>query len=39
MTSYQNSKVDGSGFGTLRLFLKRNSAKVSTGSLGKLFNN
>lgn len=31
----QGSKVEGSGLGTLRLFLKRNSASLSTGSLGK----
>ena len=30
----QNSKVDGSGEGTFKLFSKRNSAKVSTGSDG-----
>lgn len=32
----QNSKVEGSGLGTFKLFLKRNSARVSTGSLGKV---
>jgi hypothetical protein len=34
MNSTQNSNVDGSGFGTLRLFLNKNSASLSTGSLG-----
>jgi hypothetical protein len=33
----QKSKVEGSGLGTLRLFLNKNSAKVSTGSAGNLF--
>ena len=31
----QYSKVDGSGLGTCKLFWKRNSAKLSTGSSGK----
>lgn len=38
MSSYeddQKSKVEGSGLGTFRLFLNMNSARVSTGSLGK----
>lgn len=30
----QNSKVEGSGLGTLRLFLNKNSASLSTGSFG-----
>lgn len=34
ISCFQKSKVEGSGLGTFRLFLKRNSAKVSTGSLG-----
>lgn len=33
----QNSKVDGSGFGTFKLFLNKNSANLSTGSLGNYF--
>lgn len=33
----QNSNVDGSGFGTFKLFLNKNYANLSTGSFGNYF--